>query len=69
VTGLLALLLLSSPDAGFPGFPDGGVGAASARSAEDEEVIQNLDLLHYLAESQALELLLDLDEARAKSDH
>ena len=67
MTALLAVLLLLSVDAGPP---DGGVRAAvPSRSAEDEEVIRNLDLLEHLAESQALEMLLELDADRSKPDH
>jgi hypothetical protein len=69
VTALLAVLLLLSVDAGPPGTPDGGVRAvAPPRSPEDEEVIRNLDLLEHLAESQALEMLLEIDADRAKPD-
>jgi len=70
VTALLAVLLLSV-DAGPPATPDGGVRAVAppSRSAEDEEVIRNLDLLEHLAESQALDMLLELDGDRSKPDH
>jgi len=70
VTGLLAVLLLLSVDAGTPEAPDGGSGqpTAPARTAEDEEIIQNLDLLEHLAEGQALEMMLDLEAARTKTD-
>ena len=69
MTGLLAVLLLLSVDAGPPATPDGGVRAlAPSRSAEDEEIIRNLDLLEHLAESQALEMLLELDAQRSKPD-
>ena len=67
MTGLLAVLLLLSVDAGTPGAPDGGVPAPpAASSAEDEEVIRNLDVLEHLAEGQALEMLLELEAARAR---
>ena len=68
MTGLLAvLLLLLSVDAGTPGAPDGGVPAPpGTRSAEDEEVIRNLDVLEHLAEGQALEMLLELEAERAR---
>lgn len=67
MTGLLAVLLLLSVDAGTPGAPDGGVPAPpAARSAEDEEVIRNLDVLEHLAEGQALEMLLELEAERAR---
>ena len=69
MTGLLAVLILVSVDAGPPGAPDGGVRApAPPRSPEDEEVIRNLDLLEHLAEGQALEMLLELDADRSKPD-
>jgi hypothetical protein len=69
VTGLLAVLLLLSTDAGLPGAPDGGVGAAAAtRSAEDEEVIRNLELLERLADSEALQMMIELGVERAGSD-
>ena len=69
MTALLAVFLLLPLDAGPPGAPDGGVGAvAPSRSAEDEEVIQNLDLLEHLAESQALEMLLEIEADREKPD-
>ena len=68
MTGLVLVLLLVA-DAGSPGAPDGGVRAPpSARSAEDEEVIRNLELLEHLTESQNLELLLELEAARAHPD-
>ena len=38
-----------------------------SRSAEDEEVIQNLDLLEHFAEGQALEMMLELEAQRARS--
>jgi hypothetical protein len=69
VTGLLAVLLLLSVDAGTPGTSDGVHAPPDAgRSAEDEEVIQNLDLLEHLAEGQALEMILDLEGERMKAD-
>jgi hypothetical protein len=46
---------IAQPDAG-PGWPDAGMN----RSAEDEEVIRNLDLLEHLLESQGLDVLLDM---------
>jgi len=68
VTGLLAILVLLSTDAGRLETPDGGVRAPppASRSAEDEEVIQNLDLLEHLAEGQALEMMLELERAQAE---
>jgi len=70
VTGLLAVLLLLSLDAGaHPPTPDGGVALPPpARSAEDEEVIQQLDVLEHLADGQALEMMLELEAARARPD-
>lgn len=70
MTGLLAALVLLSTDAGALEPPDGGVRAppATSRSAEDEEVIRNLDLLEHLAESQELEMMLELEAQRAKPD-
>jgi hypothetical protein len=68
VTGLLAILVLLSTDAGRPETPDGGVPAPppASRSTEDQEVIQNLDLLEHLAEGQALEMMLELERAQAE---
>ncbi len=71
MTGLLAVLLLLSLDAGtHPGPPDGGAALPPppARSAEDEEVIQKLDVLEHLADGQALEMMLELEAARARPD-
>jgi hypothetical protein len=69
VTGFLAVLLLLSADAGTAATPDGGVPAPpTTRSAEDEDVIRNLDLLEHLAESQALEMMLELEESRSRTD-
>jgi hypothetical protein len=69
VTALLAILVLLSTDAGTPDAPDGGMRAAPpSRSAEDEEVIRNLDLLEHLAESQELEMMLELESQRARPD-
>jgi hypothetical protein len=70
VTGLLAVLVLLSTDAGRLETPDGGVQARppASRSAEDEEVIQNLDLLEHLAEGQALEMMLELEAQREKAE-
>jgi hypothetical protein len=66
VTGLLAVLLLLSADAGLPEAPDGGVRSAPApRSAEDEEVIRNLELLERLADSEALQMVIELAAERA----
>jgi len=71
VTGLLAILVLLTTDAGTLETPDGGVRGppAASRSAEDEEVIQNLDVLEHLAESQELEMMLELEARRGTQDH
>ncbi|HVP63053.1 MAG TPA: hypothetical protein VMT11_21025 [Myxococcaceae bacterium] len=71
MTGLLAILLLLSVDAGTPGTPDGGVCAppARSRSAEDQEIIENLDVLEHLAESRELEMILELEAVRSTPDH
>jgi len=70
VTGLLAILVLLTSDAGTLETPDGGVRGppAASRSAEDEEVIQNLDVLEHLAESQELEMMLELEARRGTQD-
>lgn len=66
--GLLALLLLlGSNDPPRSPAPDAGVRAPEARSAEDEEVVRNLDLLEHLAETQALDLLLELEQDGSKT--
>ena len=71
MTGLLAILVLLATDAGTLGTPDGGVSQppAASRSAEDEEIIQNLDVLEHLAESQELEMMLELEARRGTQDH
>lgn len=71
MTGLLAILVLLTSDAGTLETPDGGARGppAASRSAEDEEVIQNLDVLEHLAESQELEMMLELEAHRGKPDH
>ena len=70
MTGLLAILVLLATDAGTLGHPDGGVSGppAASRSAEDEEIIQNLDVLEHLAQSQELEMMLELEAHRGKTD-
>ena len=70
MTGLLALLVILSTDAGSFATPDGGVRSPppASRSAEDEEIIQNLDLLEHLAESQELEMMIELEARRGKQD-
>jgi hypothetical protein len=40
----------------------------ASRSAEDEEIIENLDLLEHLDESQELEMMLELEAHRGKTD-
>jgi len=67
VTALVAILLLLLGEAGVPAEPDAGVGAPPAtRSAEDEEIIRNLDLLEHLADREGLEMVLDLERERTK---
>ena len=70
MTGLLAILVLLFTDAGTLGTPDGGVSGPppASRSAEDEEIIANLDVLEHLGDSQALEMILDLEAERAKAN-
>ena len=74
MTGLLAILVLLSTDAGTqqqaPQVRDAGVQTPpeASRSAEDEEVIANLDVLEHLGDSQALEMILDLEAERAKGN-
>ena len=70
MTELPALLVILSTDAGSFGTPDGGVRSTppASRSAEDEEIIQNLDLLEHLAESQELEMMIELEARRGKQD-
>ena len=70
MTGLLAILVLLSTDASTHQVPDAGVQAPppASRSAEDEEVIANLDVLEHLGEGQALEMILDLEAERAKAN-
>jgi len=71
VTGLLAILVLLATDPATLGAQDGGVRGPppASRSAEDEEVIENLDLLEHLNESQELEMMLELEAHRGKPDH
>jgi hypothetical protein len=72
VTALVVVLLLLAGDAGTPGVPDAGVRPSppspSARTAEDEEVIRNLDLLEHLADSEVLEMVLELEASPSGSD-
>ena len=71
MTGLLAILVLLATDPASLGTTDGGVSESpsTARSAEDEEIIENLDLLEHLGESQELEMMLELEAHRGKPDH
>jgi hypothetical protein len=70
VTGLLAILVLLVTDPASLGTQDAGVRGPppASRSAEDEEVIENLDLLEHLAESQELEMMLELEAHRGQAD-
>ena len=70
MTGLLAILVLLATDPATLEAQDAGVrGPSSAsRSAEDEEIIENLDLLEHLDESQELEMMLELEAHRGKQD-
>ena len=67
MTALVVVLLLLSGDAGTP---DAGVPTPRrTRSAEDEEIIRNLALLEQLADSEALEMVFELDAERPRPDH
>ena len=70
MTGLLAILVLLATDAGTLGPPDGGVRTppGPSRSAEDQEIIEKLDVLEHLAESQELEMMLELEGKRGTPD-
>jgi hypothetical protein len=70
VTGLLAILVLLSTDAGTLGTPDGGVSGPppASRSAEDQEIIEKLDVLEHLSESEELEMMLELETHRGKPE-
>ena len=70
MTGLLAILVLLATDPATLEAPDGGVRGQppASRSAEDEEIIENLDLLEHLDESQELEMMLELEAHRGKTD-
>ncbi len=69
MTALVVVLLLLAGDAGTPGVPDAGVRPSPpSRSAEDEEVIRNLDLLEQLADSEVLEMVLELGASPSGSD-
>ena len=62
MTVLVAVLVLLAGEAGPSGAPDAGVRSAPvSRTAEDEEVIRNLDLLEHLADSEALEMMIELE--------
>lgn len=66
MTALVAVLLLLAGDAGAP---DAGVRTPPpTRSAEDEEVIRNLDLLEHFADREVLEMVLELQPERSKPD-
>ena len=70
MTALVAVLLLLAGEAGPPGAPDAGVPSSpAARTAEDEEVIRNLDLLEHLADSEALEMMIQLEAEKTGADH
>lgn len=70
MTALVVVLLLLAGDAGAPGAPDAGVlrPSPSSRSAEDEEIIRNLDLLEHLGDSEVLEMVLELGASPSGSD-
>lgn len=70
MTALVVGLLLLAGDAGAPGAPDAGVPrpSPSSRSAEDEEIIRNLDLLEHLGDSEVLEMVLELGASPSGSD-
>lgn len=70
MTALVVGLLLLAGDAGAPGAPDAGVlrPSPSSRSAEDEEIIRNLDLLEHLGDSEVLEMVLELGASQSGSD-
>ena len=67
MTALLAVLLLLAGDAGAP---DAGVRMPPpTRSAEDDEVIRNLDVLEHLADREVLEMVLELEAERSQPEH
>ncbi len=69
MTALVVVLLLLAGEAGTAEAPDAGVRPSPpSRTAEDEEVIRNLDLLERLADSEALEMVLDLEASPSRSD-
>lgn len=72
MTALVVVLLLLAGDAGAPGAPDAGVRPSPpsppSRTAEDEEIIGNLDLLEHLADSEVLEMVLELGASPSGSD-
>ena len=74
MTGLPLVLLLLAAGPPEQTRTDAGpapVDSAAQRSKEDQEVIRNLELLEHLAESQTLDLLLELDgqpEEASKAD-
>ena len=70
MTVLAMALLLVAPGMQPTPQPDAGpawLDAGTHRSAEDEEVIRNLDLLEHLVESQSLDVLLDMGSERPKT--
>jgi hypothetical protein len=68
VTSLVAVLLLLAGEAGTAEPPDAGVRSSPvSRTAEDEEVIRNLDFLEQLADSEALEMILELETSPSSS--
>jgi hypothetical protein len=69
VTALALALLLYAPDMQTQPPPDAGAGwldAGTPRSAEDEEVIRNLELLEHLVEGQSLDVLLEMGSDRPR---
>ena len=69
MTALLAVLLLLAGEPGAAEAPDAGVRSSPpSRSAEDEEVIRNLDLLEQLGDSEALGMILELEASPSRSD-
>ena len=69
MTALVAVLLLLAGDAGTAEASDAGVRSSPpSRSAEDEEVIRNLDLLERLADSEVLEMALELEASPSRAD-
>ena len=65
---LLLLLATGSPEQQRRDAGPGPVDPPAERSKEDQEVIRNLELLEHLAESQTLDLLMELDPDRQKPE-